>query len=79
MAVTNMRPVRYHMKDLKLVRRNAVKAEQSIARQEDLLENLRLNSRSLDMGEALLSRLYDSQRRLLYRVKLIEAALNVKA
>jgi hypothetical protein len=70
---------RYRKKDLKFARLHVVRAEQSISRQEVIMRRLRRISGPLDVEHALLGRLHDSQRRVLYRLKRIEDFLGVRS
>jgi hypothetical protein len=53
-----------------------VRAEQRISRQEVIVRRLRMIGGPLDLEHALLGRLYDSKRRVLYRLKRIEDFLD---
>ncbi|ARM87440.1 hypothetical protein RHEC894_CH01101 [Rhizobium sp. CIAT894] len=66
---------RYRRKDLKLVRCHIVKAAHRIADQEMMIRTLELKGSPAGPAYALLDRLYDTQRRKLDRLKLIEAML----
>jgi hypothetical protein len=54
-----------------------VKAEQLITGQEIVVKRLRLTGRPLDVENALLGRLYDRKRRVIYHLKRIEDSLDV--
>ncbi|MGO6850290.1 hypothetical protein ACCS68_07780 [Rhizobium beringeri] len=70
---------RYRPKDLKLARRHIVKAAHRVADQEMLIRKLLRKGRPSGSAYALLSRLYDDQRRKLDRLKLIETMVEVEA
>ncbi|TBZ09293.1 hypothetical protein [Rhizobium leguminosarum] len=69
---------RYRPKDLKLARRHIVKAAHRVADQEMVIRKLLRKGRPSGPAYALLSRLYDDQRRKLDRLKLIEAMVEVE-
>ncbi|WP_027664971.1 hypothetical protein [Rhizobium leguminosarum] len=69
---------RYRPKDLKLARRHIVKAAHRVADQEMVIRKLLRKGRPSGQAYALLSRLYDDQRRKLDRLKLIEAMVEVE-
>ncbi|MGO6818072.1 hypothetical protein ACCT14_15490 [Rhizobium brockwellii] len=69
---------RYRPKDLKLARRHIVKAAHRVADQEMVIRKLLRKGRPSGSAYALLSRLYDDQRRKLDRLKLIEAMVEVE-
>jgi hypothetical protein len=71
-----MQLARYRKKDLKFARLHVVRAEQRISRQEVIVRRLRMIGGPLDLEHALLGRLYDSKRRVLYRLKRIEDFLD---
>ncbi|MBB4443336.1 hypothetical protein M2310_006826 [Rhizobium leguminosarum] len=74
----HMVSTRYRPKDLKLARRHIVKAAHRVADQEMLIRKLLRKGRPSGSAYALLSRLYDDQRRKLDRLKLIEAMVEVE-
>jgi hypothetical protein len=73
----DMQSARYGNKDLRFARLHAVKAEQLITGQEIVVKRLRLTGRPLDVENALLGRLYDRKRRVIYHLKRIEDSLDV--
>lgn len=74
-----MQSVRYKKKDLKFAQLHAAKAARHITTQEIVLRRLRMMGAPLDLEHALLGRLYDRQRQVLYRLKRIEDLLDVKS
>ncbi len=74
-----MQSVRYKKKDLEFARLHAAKAARHITSQEIVLRRLRMIGAPLDLDYALLGRLYDRQRKVLYHLKRIEDVLDVKS
>lgn len=69
--------MKFGKNDLKFARLRAVRAEQRIIGQEIVVKRLQLTGRSLDVQNALLGRLYDRKRRVIYHLNRLEDFLNV--
>lgn len=71
-----MASMRYGKNDLMFARLHAVKVEQRIIGQEIVIKRLRRIGGSLDVENALLGRLYDRKRRVIYHLNRVEDFLN---
>ncbi|MBB4577474.1 hypothetical protein PYR71_07715 [Rhizobium sp. MC63] len=74
-----MPPVRYHLRDLTFAKKTAARAHDRLSRQEMIGKRSRNIGKSVYLDNELLMRLYDRNRRIIERVKRIEAALDAKS
>lgn len=74
-----MPPVRYHLRDLTFVKKTAARVHDRLSKQETIAKRFRNIGKSVYLDNELLTRLYDRNRRIIERVKRIEAALDAKS
>ena len=79
MVARHMKRVRYQLKDLRFVKGKAAKVDDRLTKQEAIIARSRHNGTTVDLDIELLARLYDIKRRVIDRLRAIEAALDAKS